>query len=173
MPRIDARWWLALVLCVLCALATVLFCAAFQGDDAFITFRTVQNAWQGRGLTWNPGERVQAYTHPLWMLLALVCYGISGECYFSVLALAMLLALAAALLLLSCAARADAWAATRVLLLASSLAVVNYAVCGLENPLLFALLIGFVLVLRQAASERLGLLSLLVAWRSRAKTPCC
>ena len=36
-------------------------------DDAFITFRYVQNIHAGLGVVYNPGERVEAYTHPLWL----------------------------------------------------------------------------------------------------------
>ena len=45
----------------------------------YITFRTARNFWNGRGLTWNPDERVQAYTHPLWMFVAVIAYGVSHE----------------------------------------------------------------------------------------------
>jgi hypothetical protein len=40
-----------------------------MSDDAYITLRTVDNWVNGRGLVWNTAERVQTYTHPLWMLL--------------------------------------------------------------------------------------------------------
>ncbi len=46
----------------------------FLIDDAYITFRTVENFANGFGLTWNVTERVQAYTHPLWMLLTTALY---------------------------------------------------------------------------------------------------
>ena len=42
---------------------------AWLSDDSFITLRTIDNVWHGYGLRWNPIERVQTYTHPLWMLL--------------------------------------------------------------------------------------------------------
>ena len=38
-------------------------------DDAFITFRYVQNLLGGNGLVYNVGERVEGYTHFLWLLL--------------------------------------------------------------------------------------------------------
>jgi arabinofuranosyltransferase len=38
-------------------------------DDAYITMRTADNFVNGYGLTWNVSERVQAYTHPLWLFL--------------------------------------------------------------------------------------------------------
>jgi hypothetical protein len=54
------------------ALAGFLFLIArnsWLSDDAYVTFRTVDNFMYGYGLTWNVDERVQVYTHPLWMLL--------------------------------------------------------------------------------------------------------
>jgi hypothetical protein len=38
-------------------------------DDAFITMRYVKNFLDGNGLVYNIGERVEGYTHFLWMLL--------------------------------------------------------------------------------------------------------
>ena len=38
-------------------------------DDIFITFRYVENALDGLGLVYNPGERVEGYTHFLWALV--------------------------------------------------------------------------------------------------------
>jgi hypothetical protein len=37
-------------------------------DDAFISFRYVRNLVEGRGLVFNPGERVEGYTNFLWVL---------------------------------------------------------------------------------------------------------
>lgn len=37
------------------------------GDDAFITFRYIDNWLAGLGLVYNPGERVEGYTHFLWL----------------------------------------------------------------------------------------------------------
>ena len=46
----------------------VLLRSAWITEDAYITLRTVDNFINGYGLTWNIAERVQVYTHPLWML---------------------------------------------------------------------------------------------------------
>jgi len=48
------------------ALATHL---AWVCDDAFISFRYAANLAHGRGLVWNPGERVEGYTNFLWVVL--------------------------------------------------------------------------------------------------------
>src|SRR5579863_7902587 len=47
----------------------VLIKNAWLSDDGYITLRTVSNFVHGYGLTWNIDERVQTYTHPLWMFL--------------------------------------------------------------------------------------------------------
>lgn len=42
---------------------------AWVSEDAYITLRVVDNFFRGHGLRWNVTERVQVYTHPLWLLL--------------------------------------------------------------------------------------------------------
>src|SRR3972149_4054050 len=42
---------------------------AWISDDAFITFRSMENFLHGYGPVFNIGERVQTFTHPLWFLL--------------------------------------------------------------------------------------------------------
>src|SRR4051812_25888306 len=44
----------------------------FLEDDAYISLRNAKNLVEGHGLTYNPGERVEAYTNfSLTMLMAL------------------------------------------------------------------------------------------------------
>lgn len=38
-------------------------------DDQMISMRYAHNLVQGHGLVWNPGERVEGYTNPLWTLI--------------------------------------------------------------------------------------------------------
>src|SRR5690349_8932189 len=40
----------------------------FLCDDAFVSFRYARNLWQGHGLVWNRGERVEGYTNFLWVI---------------------------------------------------------------------------------------------------------
>lgn len=47
--------------------AAVLLKNAWVDEDAYITFRHVEQLFAGNGLRWNPHERVQAFTHPLWL----------------------------------------------------------------------------------------------------------
>ena len=60
---------------------------AWIGDDAYITFRVVDNFLNGYGLTFNPDERVQAYTHPLWMLVLSAAYAVTSDLFYTTLAI--------------------------------------------------------------------------------------
>ena len=77
-------------------LAYAFYTTAWVVDDAYITFRTVDNFVNGHGLTWNVSERVQAYSHPLWMFLMSLCFLFSSELFYTSLALSF--ALCAALI---------------------------------------------------------------------------
>ncbi|MDP7573157.1 MAG: hypothetical protein QF391_16270, partial [Myxococcota bacterium] len=49
------------------AVLSVVIAQAWVSDDAFITFRVIDNFVHGYGLRWNVDERVEVYTHPLWL----------------------------------------------------------------------------------------------------------
>ena len=49
----------------------------FVSDDAFISLRYAANLLAGHGLVFNPGERVEGFTSPLWTLL-LAGFGACG-----------------------------------------------------------------------------------------------
>lgn len=136
---------------------------AWVADDAFITFRVVENALNGLGLVWNPGERVQVYTHPLWFGLLTGAVAILGDPYVSALLLSAVLLLAT--LWLGAAAGRFGWLALACIsLLLCSRAFVDYSSSGLENPLTHFLLALFVFVwVRHEAHPRQLLYLSLVA----------
>ena len=139
---------------LLAVFAVVLLRNAWVSDDAFITLRTVDNAWNGYGLRWNVAERVQTYTHPAWMLLLLVAYGITGEPWISTLALGLLTSLAAVAVIVHAAP--NRWAAIAATLpLLASKAWVDFATSGLENPLTHLLLgLGALSLVRGGTTPR-------------------
>jgi hypothetical protein len=47
-----------------------------RADDAYITFRYARNLYEGLGPVFNPGERVEGYSNPLWMLA--IALGFAG-----------------------------------------------------------------------------------------------
>lgn len=146
----DARGRL-LVVALLALLAAVLLRSAWVSQDAYITFRTVDNWLNGFGLTWNAGERVQVYTHPLWMLCLATVRLLSGEFYFSSLALSLVMSLAAVAVLAFGLAGSAAAAAAALAALLSSKAFVDYSASGLEDPLTHLLLaLGWLAVFRRS-----------------------
>jgi arabinofuranosyltransferase len=124
----------------------VVFRNAWLNDDAYITFRTVDNFIRGDGLTWNPAERVQAYTHPLWMFALSLAYLFTHEAFFTSLALSMALSLAAVLLIGLRIAPSTPAALAGIAILIGSKAYVDYSTSGLENPLTHLLVALFLLV---------------------------
>jgi arabinofuranosyltransferase len=137
----------------LAALMYSLVLCAWQCDDAYITFRTVRNFWAGWGLTWNPDERVQAYTHPLWMFLSLAVYGVTREVFFSMTLVAIALTMATAIVLRHVSASSFQFA-TSVVVLIGSCAFIDFSVSGLENPLLSLLLVASVVASLTSPSHR-------------------
>jgi len=124
-------------------------------DDAFITLRTVDNFINGYGLVWNVGERVQTYTHPLWMFVLSAIYALSREPYYSTMALSIGLS-AATVGLILWQSRLDSLLAVIVaVLLGGSKAFIDYSTSGLENPLAHLLLATFVVLwLKQTPSAK-------------------
>ena len=61
----------------------VLVRTAWMHDDAYITLRTVDNLVSGFGPRWNVSERVQAYTHPLWMFLLALPYSVTARVLYA------------------------------------------------------------------------------------------
>lgn len=134
--------------------------SAWVCDDAWITFRTVKRFWAGDGLTWNPGERVQAYTHPLWMLLMLVLAGVTKEFFFTSIALSFVLTLGFAGRLTWMLRDRPLLAAVVPVVLVASRAFVDFSVSGLENPLQSMLLLALI---ASVLAHREGLATLLVS----------
>jgi arabinofuranosyltransferase len=144
--------WLGLaVLAPLLLLVYVLAVNAWILDDAYITFRSVENFLAGYGPRWNVDERVQAFTHPLWFFVVAGLVAATSEVYLTAITANLLLSLAAigAMVWLSTAGlRRDLWKVPLyVMALLSSKAVVDYASSGLENPLSYLLASTFAIFL--------------------------
>lgn len=119
---------------------------AWVSDDAYLTFRTIENFVNGRGLRWNSLERVQTYTHPLWMLLMSGARAVSGEYFTSSIVLSLLLTAVALALLATGVTRTADRASLALALLFVSRAFLDFATSGLENALAHLLLALFLWV---------------------------
>lgn len=117
---------------------------AWLSDDAFISYRTVDNFVNGYGLTWNVTERVQVYTHPLWMFLVSLLRYFTGEVYLTAYFLSFVCTMAALWIFAFHVAATPAAALLGISLLTFSKAFVDYSSSGLENPLTHLLLVIFI-----------------------------
>ncbi len=162
--RLRTPWLLlaAAVVAYLVALALT----AWLCDDAYLTYRVVDNLVQGHGLRWNIGDRVQVFTHPLWLLLNLPFYAMTREPYYTFLVTSLLTTVVCLGLLVAYLRATPLRAAAAVALLVLAKAHVDFATAGLENPLLNLLLVVFVFTVlspRPDPAAQAGRLALLAA----------
>jgi arabinofuranosyltransferase len=145
-------------------LLTLVLRSAWVSDDAYITLRSVDNWIHGFGLRWNADERVQAFTHPLWMLALTLIYAPLRQDFIASVLLG-LITTCASLVLLRRLSRSPAHAAVAVLLLAASRTFIDFSTSGLENPLSHVLVGSFIYcyVARRDGVLRLAGLSALIA----------
>jgi arabinofuranosyltransferase len=144
----------------------VLLKSAWVCDDAFITFRTVDNFVHGYGLRWNIAERVQSYTHPLWMGAHAAVYAlVRVDLFWITLALSVGCSLAAVAIYAYGIAPSALNATLGVAILTFSKAFLEYSTSGLENPLSHLLVVVFFLVCfnRPATPRTLFTLALIAA----------
>jgi arabinofuranosyltransferase len=128
---------------------------AWVCDDAAITFRVVDNWLHGFGPRWNVVERVQVFSHPLWMLLLAAVTRLTSNLYWTSLGLGVLLSAAAAIGLAWGVATSVRAGAVALVLQCASVASLDYATAGMENALGHALLVcGMLAATRTGATVR-------------------
>jgi arabinofuranosyltransferase len=142
---LNSRSWIALAVLLLLGVAAALVRLAWVGDDAYVTLRTVEHFVEGNGLVWNLSERVQTYTHPLWLFVLAGMRLLTGEAYYGTIGVSWVLTLASVVVMMR---QAGSWAGAAAVaaLLLGSRSFLDFGVCGLENPLSFLLLAGFAAV---------------------------
>ena len=147
------------------AFTVVLIRNAWLSDDSYITYRTVDNFIHGYGLTWNTDERVQAYTHPLWMFLISTVYFFTHQMYYTAISLCIAVSLASVLLLATVLNKSTPSALFSIAVLLLSKAFMDYSTSGLENPLTHLLLISFFIIYTKTTNgvRRLFMLSFIAS----------
>jgi len=116
---------------------------AWVSDDAYITLRTISNFARGQGLTWNVGERVQSYTHPLWLLTLGLGVFFTKEFHLTTIFISVAVSALAFLLLTARLSRPGLPILLAGVILVHSRAFIDYSTSGLENPLSNLLLVLF------------------------------
>jgi len=112
------------------AFLAVLIRTAWMSDDAMITLRTVLNVTHGFGLRYNIAERVQTFTHPLWLGVLTAAYYVTFNVYFAAFLSSVLMSVLAFWLAVTRAA--TPWqAAAVVVVLFFSRAFVDFGTSGL------------------------------------------
>jgi arabinofuranosyltransferase len=146
------RWQLGFVALGSLALLVVIVRAAWLCDDAYITLRTVDNAVNGYGLRWNVAERVQSFTHPLWLLMLVPLYWLTGSARETLFA-ASFAGMASLVVVLVWWLRArPVPLAISLLALACSKSFVEFSTSGLEMPLVY-LLVAIIALLHASRGE--------------------
>jgi len=135
-----------LIIFSLCIFIIHLFQQAWASDDAYITFRVIDNFVNGYGLRWNIAERVQAYTNTLWLFLLTPFYFFTHEIYYTQFIVSISLTVASIYLVTTRFTQSYTNIITVLLLLFFSQAFIDFSVSGLENPLTHFLLISFFIV---------------------------
>ena len=115
------------------ALLTILLLrTAWVAEDAYISFRVLDNFLHGYGLRWNIDERVQVYTDPLFLGIVTIATWLSGNVYLAAIAVSLVLTLCAFFLIMKDASEIGIVTATTALVF--SKAFVDFSISGLENP---------------------------------------
>ena len=133
----------------------VLLKTAWVSDDAYITFRSIENFIHGYGMVHNVGERVQTFTHPLWFFIQsganfILQKGLGFDFWSQMYYVNILLSISLSLLtvagLIYLASKRVQTSSIVVAVLISSKAFLDYSTSGLENPLTHLLLVAFLII---------------------------
>ena len=125
------------------------------GDDAFISMRIVDNWIHGYGLVWNIGERVQAFSHPLWLFLVTLTYLVIKDPYYTLYVLSLNISLLTVFLFLKYFAVQMKSMIFFGFILASSMSFIDFSSSGLENPLShLIIIIGLIAIFHMENSPR-------------------
>jgi len=117
---------------------------AWVSDDGYITFRSIENWVNGYGLVFNVGERVQTFTHPLWLLLQSLFYMLTrlfdspfglNRLFYGNILISLILSILTITLYSFKTARSTYMAILGALILTLSKSFIDYSTSGLENPL--------------------------------------
>jgi len=133
-----------LIILLILIVGIVVLRNAWVCDDAYISFRTVDNLVNGFGLTWNTDERVQGFTNPLWVFLMSLAYAFTGDVYYTSIFVSLAITILAIVLVAFRVSRSTAGAILGITIILFSKAFIDYSTSGLENPLSHLLLAAFV-----------------------------
>jgi len=142
----QPQTWKLLLGFLLSFFGLVLIRNAWVCDDAYITYRTIYHFVNGYGLRFNVFERVQAYTHPLWLFVNAPVYALMRDAYLSSIVVSLTISFGCVYFALRHIAVSRVHTLLLFTLLILSKAFMDFCSSGLENPLTYALAAVFVWV---------------------------
>lgn len=116
---------------------------AWVTEDAYIIFRSLEQLFAGNGPNWNPHERVQVFTSPLWYVLLALARLFSQNLYLMTIVMSFVLWIATVFVIQAIVKHVGVLLVV-VLLLISSNSFFDYTSSGLENALAYVVIAGFV-----------------------------
>lgn len=143
----------ALLVLIFAVYIVILLRSAYVNEDAYITMRTVDNFVNGYGLRWNVAERVQTFTHPLWLILVTGIYFFTREAFYTLIFLSFAISLATFYFTAAQFKRQTLGSLVVLTILIFSKAFIDFSSSGLENPLTHLLLAFFLFLFLQGADE--------------------
>lgn len=156
-PAPSRGWGLAIVAAAAAALTVWALRLDFLSDDAFISFRYARNWATGRGLVFNPGERVEGYTNFLEVLVLAGAHRLGADLVLAGRAFSLAGGIAAVALAHRAAVRLTGrqlLGAVAAALVALDPYVAAWAGAALESTAFAALLLGMVLALSDGTPTR-------------------
>jgi arabinofuranosyltransferase len=136
---------------------------AWVCDDAYITFRTIDNFVNGYGLRYNVVERVQAFTHPLWLFIVTIPYFIFRDAFYTPIIISILITLFIVIFFYKKVSISKFNSFLFILFLLASKAFIDYSTSGLENSVshLLAIIFIFVYIKYELNNRKILILSLI------------
>jgi len=126
---------------------------AWVCDDAYLIFRSLKQLFAGNGSIWNPHERVQVFTSPLWFWLQTPFRIFSKDVFCNVIFVSAIMCGLTLLIIKKMFRDNTKWFLFIVLLLCSS-GFSDYMTSGLENPLGYFLIAFYLYCYHQLFTER-------------------
>jgi arabinofuranosyltransferase len=136
--KVIFLWLLAFSLVILVFLKN-----AWVTEDAYILFRSLDQLFAGNGPNWNPHERVQVFTSPLWYAVLALGRMVSQDMYLMAIVVSLVF-VSATVFVLQAIVKQAGLLLLAVLILISSNSFFDYTSSGLENTLAYFVIAAFV-----------------------------
>lgn len=149
----DPRMARAAAVVAFAVAAFVFLKNAWVTEDAYIVFRSLDQLFAGHGPVWNPDQRVQVFTSPLWYWV-LAGFRLFSADYFLMAIVASAVCWGAALVLLRRLLGDDVRFLLVVLLLSASSGFSDFTSSGLENPLVALVIVVYLGAALRVADRR-------------------